>query len=67
MAAEVLGFTALFATIFGLYFLRSRENLSMIPTDISMADIFFSVSLNDPKDLPNFCYLFDHLDVTEWD
>lgn len=35
MGAEVLMFTGLFATIFGLYFLRSRENMAMIERGIN--------------------------------
>lgn len=35
MGAEVIMFIGLFATIFGVYFLRSRENLSMIEKGIN--------------------------------
>lgn len=35
MGAEVIIFIALFAAVFGLYFLRSRENLAMIEKGIN--------------------------------
>lgn len=35
MGAEVIMFIALFAAVFGMYFLRSRENLAMIERGIN--------------------------------
>lgn len=35
MGAEVIMFVALFAAVFGIYFLRSRENLAMIEKGIN--------------------------------